>query len=133
MSDDTEHTCMVAQALISSGGDLPAFRDSLSWNMRLWLLYLPAGVGSATLRAILKLLLGFPPDRSGVYSAGNGPAMRSAIIGVSYGDNQSKMRDLVKISTKTTHTNPKAEWGALAVAIAAQMASEGQNVRADDY
>ena len=133
VSDDTEHTCMVALALISSGADASKFKSSLSWNMRLWLLYLPAGVGFATLRAILKLWLGFPPERSGVPSAGNGPAMRSAIIGVSYGDDRYKMRDLIKISTKITHTDPKAEWGALAVAVAAHMASEGRHVTACDY
>ena len=41
---------------------------------------LPAGVGLATARACLKLWLGFSPERSGIYSAGNGPAMRSAVL-----------------------------------------------------
>jgi hypothetical protein len=50
-------------------------------RLRGWLLSLPAGIGFATLRAILKLWLGFPLNRSGVYSAGNGPAMRVAVIG----------------------------------------------------
>ncbi|TVS08433.1 MAG: hypothetical protein EA424_28605 [Planctomycetaceae bacterium] len=42
---------------------------------------LPAGVGMATARACLKLWLGFPPKRSGVDSAGNGPAMGKAVLG----------------------------------------------------
>lgn len=121
-SDDTEHTCLVAQALIVSAGELRAFTKSLAWRLRFWLLGLPAGVGVATLRAILKLWMGFPAHRSGVFSAGNGPAMRSAVIGVCYGDDPEKMRALVAASTRITHTDPKAAFGALAVALAAHLA-----------
>ena len=81
ISDDTEHTLFVAQALLSLGNDLHAFRRSLAWKLQLWLLGAPAGIGLATLKATLRLWVGFSPERSGVYSAGNGPAMRSAIIG----------------------------------------------------
>ena len=124
MSDDTEHTCMVAQAIIASGGDEKCFARDLAWRMRRWMLGLPAGVGFATLKAILKLWAGFSPENSGVFSAGNGPAMRSSIIGVCYGNHRDKLKNLVKISTRITHTDPKAECGALAVALAAHMASE---------
>ncbi len=122
-SDDTEHTCMVAQALIVSGGDVKRFLKNLGWRFRFWLLGLPAGIGYATLRAILKLWFGFSPENSGVFSAGNGPCMRSAIIGVCYGNDIKKLCELVKACTRITHTDPKAEFGALAVALAAFMAS----------
>lgn len=78
VSDDTEHTVFVAQCLAESPDDSEDFQRKLAWKLRLWLFCLPAGIGFATLRAILKLWLGFPPSRSGVFSAGNGPAMRSA-------------------------------------------------------
>ncbi|MEC4891949.1 MAG: ADP-ribosylglycohydrolase family protein [Oscillatoria sp. PMC 1051.18] len=133
ISDDTEHTCMVAQALIVSGGERAKFARSLAWQFRFWLLSLPANLGLATLKAILKLWLGFSPDRSGVFSAGNGAAMRSAIIGVCYGDNLEKMRELVKVSARITHTDPKAEWGALAVAIAAHFATNHSLASPDNY
>ncbi|WP_013320378.1 ADP-ribosylglycohydrolase family protein [Gloeothece verrucosa] len=123
VSDDTEHTCMVAQSLIVSAGNKPVFIKALAWRLRWWLLGLPAGIGFATLRAILKLWLGFSPDSSGVFSAGNGAAMRSAIIGVCYGNNRHQLCDLVKASTRITHSDPKAEYGALAVALAAYLAS----------
>jgi ADP-ribosyl-[dinitrogen reductase] hydrolase len=71
ISDDTEHTCMVAQALLRAPNDPDAFARSLAWRFRFWLLGLPAGVGFATLRAIGKLWIGFFPANSGVYSAGN--------------------------------------------------------------
>src|SRR6186997_3288477 len=50
ISDDTEHTCMTAQALIASGGKPEVFARSFAWRLRFWLLGLPAGVGYATLR-----------------------------------------------------------------------------------
>ena len=119
ISDDTEHTCMVAQAIITSGGEESQFSKNLAWRMRKWFFALPAGIGFATLRAILKLCVGFSAEKSGVFSAGNGAAMRSAIIGVCFGDDKDKLKKLVRISTRITHTDSKAEYGALAVALAA--------------
>ena len=124
VSDDTEHACLVAQALIESGGDPGPFTRALARRLRLWLLGLPAGVGWATLRATLKLSVGVPPARSGVRSAGNGPAMRSALLGVCWGDDLARLRALVRASARLTHTDPRAEAGALAVAVAAHLASE---------
>ena len=124
VSDDTEHACLVAQALIESAGDPDPFTRALARRLRLWLLGLPAGVGWATLRATLKLCVGVPPTRSGVWSAGNGPAMRSALLGICHGDDPARLRALVRASTRLTHTDPRAEIGALAVALAAHLASE---------
>ncbi len=122
VSDDTEHACMTAQALIVCGGDVAAFRKNLARRLRWWLLPLPAGVGLATARAILRLWVGMNPERSGVFSAGNGPAMRAPIIGVATDDPQA-LRALVRASTRLTHTDEKAEFGALAAALAAHMAA----------
>ncbi len=133
ISDDTEHTCMVAQSLIVSGGNVLLFRNSLSRQLRFWLLALPAGTGLATLRATLRLWFGAPPDRSGVFSAGNGPAMRSALLGVCHGSDPSLLRELVRASTRITHTDPKAEYGALAVAAAAHRAFRYPDEAPIDY
>eukprot|EP00913_Durusdinium_trenchii_P008834 g8300.t1 len=59
----------------------------------------------------------------GVFSAGNGPAMRAAIFGAAI-DEEGRLVELVRLSTRITHTDPKAEFGALAVAIAAQMSKQ---------
>ena len=133
VSDDTEHACMTAQALIASDGDVEAFRHSLARQLRVWLLCVPAGIGLATLKAILKLLVGVGPENSGVFSAGNGPCMRSAIIGVCFGDDPARMWELVRASTRLTHTDPQAEWGALVVALASHMSAQSaaQNTRID--
>jgi ADP-ribosylglycohydrolase len=127
VSDDTEHTVIVAQSLIASGGEPVAFAGELATRLRWWLLGLPAGIGFATLRALVKLWLGFGPHKSGVFSAGNGPAMRSAIIGASI-DDEKLMRRLVSINTRITHTDPKAEHGALAVALAAHLVARQKSI-----
>ena len=116
VSDDTEHTVMVAQCLVEHPTDPEAFQHALAWRLRGWLLALPAGVGLATARAIFKLWIGFPPRRSGVASAGNGPAMRSAVLGVFFANDEEKRHRFVEASTRLTHTDPRALTAALAVA-----------------
>jgi ADP-ribosylglycohydrolase len=76
-------------------------------------------VGWATLRAIVKLCIGFSPEKSGVFSAGNGPAMRAPIIGACFADQPERIVSYVRASTRMTHTDPRAEDGALAIALAA--------------
>jgi ADP-ribosyl-[dinitrogen reductase] hydrolase len=133
-SDDTEHACMTAQAYLATRGDPERFARSLAWRLRLWLLGLPAGIGFATLRALFKLWLGIPPSRSGVYSAGNGPAMRAPILGLVCWNDRATLEALVRASTRLTHTDPKAERGALAVALAARYAAthEAATFRRED-
>lgn len=128
VSDDTEHSCFVASALLRSQGRPEAFGSSLAWRLRWWLVGLPAGVGMATLRGILRLWVGFPPSRSGVYSAGNGPAMRAGLLGLCAGDDTDLLKQLVRASTRITHTDPKAEEGALAVALATAYVRQHQSV-----
>lgn len=128
ISDDTEHTFLIWDALMVSSGDGEAFTRRLASGLRRWLLALPAGVGLATLRAGLRLLVGVPASRSGVFSAGNGPAMRAAILGVAcaWDENRDRLRDLVSRSSRLTHTDPQAEYGALAVAICAACFARGE-------
>ncbi len=116
ISDDTEHTLLLAQALLESPHDSTAFQRSLARRLRWWLGGLPAGVGFATLRAILRLWIGVPPNRSGVMSAGNGAAMRSALLGVYFAEDTAARREFVQASTEITHRDPRASIAALAVA-----------------
>jgi ADP-ribosyl-[dinitrogen reductase] hydrolase len=124
VSDDTEHTCMVAQALCEHPSEVDAFARALGRRLRWWLLGVPAGIGWATLRACVKLWLGFPVERSGVHAAGNGPAMRTAVLGAAIGD-VDRLKQFVRASTLITHADPKAFQGALAVALAAWCAKRG--------
>jgi ADP-ribosyl-[dinitrogen reductase] hydrolase len=122
-SDDTEHACMTAQALLYSGTDGLRFARSLAWRLRWWLLGCPLATGLATLKACLKLWLGFSPRNSGVRSTGNGPCMRAPILGVALGDRPELLREFVRRSTRMSHTDPRAEQAALAVAWAAYLSS----------
>lgn len=124
-SDDTEHTLMVAAALAKHRGDMPAVQRAFAWELRWWFLALPAGVGLSTARAVIRLWLGFPPSRAGVKSAGNGAAMRSAVIGVVFGDNAEKRREMALALCRVTHRGPHAEESALIVAEAAALAAKG--------
>ncbi|MFO1003577.1 MAG: ADP-ribosylglycohydrolase family protein [Planctomycetaceae bacterium] len=130
MSDDTEHSCMVAESLLESAFDVRQFEASFANRLRWWLLGAPAGTGLATLRACLRLVFGVPSHRSGVFSAGNGPAMRAAIIGAAV-DDPSKLQQLVHCSTRITHTDPRAEAGALIVAAAARISTWAELPTAD--
>jgi ADP-ribosyl-[dinitrogen reductase] hydrolase len=129
-SDDTEHAIMVAQSLVATCGFAQAFghadefRSDLAWRMRWWLLGLPAGIGMATLKGILKLWLFMPRRWQGAYSAGNAPAMRSALLGVFWIDDAEKLRLHVEASSRLTHSDPKAAQAALAVAIAAGLSAQ---------
>ena len=126
VSDDTEHTCLVAQALLASGGISEQFGIELAARLRWWLAACPAGLGRATLLGTLRLWCGYHPANSGVYSAGNGPAMRSAMLGIWAGEDVDYLRTLVHISTHITHTHPDAEHGALAVALSARFAARNR-------
>ncbi len=117
ISDDTEHTLFVAQSLIAHATSLDRFQRRLAWSLRWWLVSLPAGVGFATLRAILRLWIGFRPSRSGVASAGNGPAMRVAPIGALFAESPSRLDEFVTAATRITHTDSRALTGAKAIAL----------------
>ena len=135
ISDDTEHACMTAQALLLAADDPDRFARHLAWRLRGWFLTLPGGMGLATGRACIRLLLGFPPGKSGVDSAGNGPAMRAPIIGVFFADTPASIPAFVRAATRLTHTDPKAEEGALVIALAAAIAARktGQQDCADAF
>lgn len=126
VSDDTEHALFTARALLESRGSSARFAKTLSSELRAWFWTLPPGIGWATLRACLKASLFLPASKSGVYSAGNGPAMRAPILGAFFGEGTEQLRDFCVITTRLTHTDPKAHWGAFAVALAASHAVRGQ-------
>lgn len=120
-SDDTEHLWITADALIRCQNSPELFSKFLSCNMKKWFLSFPVGAGKASLKASIKLLLGMAPDKSGVYSAGNGPAMRAPIIGAFFAHNSEKLDQFLKISTIMTHTDPQVEEGAWVIAQAAAL------------
>jgi ADP-ribosylglycohydrolase len=114
VSDDTEQAALLAQCLARYPDDVDrcvrAFRRSLLG----WFCRLPWGVGRATIRACLRIGLGFP--RSGVISAGNGAAMRAAIVGAFFDDQPDNRAHFGRALAEVTHRDPRAVEGALYVA-----------------
>lgn len=125
VSDDTEHTVMSLMAFVQTSGEPVSYQKAFAQRLKIWLLCLPAGVGLATLKSVLKLVVGVPPSRSGVKSAGNGPAMRAAILGVVPGG-----LDCLEASTAVTHTDPRALQGALLIAHAAKISAAWESIEA---
>jgi ADP-ribosylglycohydrolase len=116
LSDDTEHTLFISQALLAEPSSVDAFARRFAWSLRWWFVCLPAGIGLGTLRSIVRLWLGFSPAKSGVRSAGNGPAMRAAPIGAMFAADAAQRLAYVGASTRVTHADPRALVGAQAVA-----------------
>ena len=123
-SDDYDHACMTVEAFLVANGNVTHFQKELAERIKWWSLCIPGGIGLATLRSSIKLWLRCSPTKSGVFSAGNGPAMRSHILGTLATD-MEHLKNLVCASTQISHTDPKALNGALVVAIASRCSSLG--------
>lgn len=124
-SDDTEHSLMVAAALIRHPDDVKRFQNCFAWSLRWWFLALPPGVGLGTARAILWLWLDYRLCCPGVHSAGNGAAMRSAVIGAAFPDDPEKRRAFTKAAAWLTHIDKRAVEAAVLTAEAAALAARG--------
>lgn len=114
-SDDTEHAIMLAQSLLKSSGNERDFIRSFAWELRWWILGMPAGCGMATAKAVIKLWLGWPADRSGVFSAGNGPVMRTPVVAAMFPYDPELRLNFVRLHTKMTHSDPRAEISAIVI------------------
>jgi ADP-ribosylglycohydrolase len=129
VSDDTEHAVMTVLSLLQAADDPDRFAKKLAGRLRWWLASLPAGIGLATARSILRLMIGFDPARSGVWSAGNGPLMRAPVIGVWFANNKALRDRFVDTSTLMTHRDPRAiECARLIASAAACLARQGNEV-----
>ncbi len=121
VSDDTEQAALVAQSLIRYPQDPDGCARDFRRALLGWFLRMPWGAGMATLRACSRIALGLP--RSGVPSAGNGAAMRAAVIGVFFHDRPQERHRFGRALAEVTHLDPRAVEGALLVAeVAAALA-----------
>ncbi len=110
MSDETEQVLLTARALMRAGGTLDP-KTALRRELFAWLATLPPGIGSSTLKATLKLAVTSgsrltSEHRLGVSSAGNGPLLRAATIGLLL--DTEAIADLATRTTLMTHAHPDA-------------------------
>jgi ADP-ribosylglycohydrolase len=131
VSDDTEQSALVAQTLARSPRERRAFERAFRRALLGWFLRLPWGIGLGTLRACLRIALGVRP--SGVSSAGNGAAMRAAIVGAFFFDAPSARVEWSDALARVTHTDSRAVEGARFVAeLAAQCVLHGASTGTAD-
>ena len=62
-SDDSDHLMMTYKSLKNTE-NLEDFQKYLAKNLKAWLFTLPIGIGMTTIKSILKLLIGFSPDKA---------------------------------------------------------------------
>lgn len=114
VSDDTEQAALVAQSLAHHPDDAQACVRAFRRSLLGWFCRLPWGVGRATIRSCARIALGFQP--SGVMSAGNGAAMRAAIVGAFFHDRPRERETFGRLLAEVTHRDVRAVEGALYVA-----------------
>lgn len=126
-SDDTEMTALVGHCLLGHPRDVNACVRAFGWAVRGFVARLPFGIGLATLRASFRLLLGL--RRSGVPSAGNGAAMRAAVVGAFFAGDGPRCRDFSDALARVTHTDVRAVEGARFVALLASQCVAGASTQ----
>jgi ADP-ribosyl-[dinitrogen reductase] hydrolase len=127
VSDDSEHAAITTHAYFASVdetgvADPVRFGRALASGLKRWILGVPPAAGMATAKACIKLLAGFSFEKSGVRSAGNGPLMRSLPLGVVC-ESVDELAAFVRVSTRVTHTDERAEHAAMAIALAGRVSS----------
>lgn len=124
VSDDTEQAALLAQSLARHPDDLERCVRDFRWALLGWSLRLPFGAGKATLQACFRIGLGL--RITGSRSAGNGAAMRAAVLGVFLQEDPEKRRRWGRPLAEVTHLDERAVQGALYTAeLAAACARAG--------
>ena len=104
----------MAQSLARHPDDVDACVRAFRRSLLGWFCRLPWGVGLATVRSCVRIGLGVSP--SGVMSAGNGAAMRAAVVGSYFHDLPERRREFGRALAEVTHRDERAVEGALFVA-----------------
>jgi len=130
VSDDTEQSALIAQSLILHPDDCARCTRAFQMSMLGWFCRLPFGIGRATSFACLRMLVG--ARETGIRSAGNGAAMRAAIIGVYFYDDQQLRVQFGTSMARVTHVDARAVDGALFVAEMAAAAFVSRQATGED-
>lgn len=132
VSDDTEQSALLAQSILKSEGDDASLLRHFRGALLGWFLRLPWGIGFATLCSCVRIMFGFRVTGSGPGSAGNGAAMRAAVIGVCFPMDKTRRISVGRAIAEVTHRDGRAVEGALFVAELAALLSRADKA-ADLY
>ncbi|MCE7011125.1 ADP-ribosylglycohydrolase family protein [Kibdelosporangium philippinense] len=134
-TDDTEMACCIYQTLTRYGQiDQDALAMSFATHFTA-----ERGYGSAAERMLLRYRKGdswrevAPSMFGGKGSWGNGAAMRVAPLGAWYGPNLDAVVTEAAKSALVTHNHPEGVAGAIAVAVAAAIASTAPNISSGEF
>ena len=125
LSDDTLMAVATIQAFHVANGDVDRFANELAKRLRTWFWCIPPGIGLATIKSCLKLTFGFGPMRSGVASAGNGPAIRAVVLGYLISDSVTR-NEWIRTSTIITHTSKTAIEGSQILGLATTLMKDNR-------
>ncbi len=114
VSDDTEQSALIAQAIARHPDDVDLCVGVFRRSLLGWFGRLPWGVGRATILSCARIALGIRP--TGVRSAGNGAAMRAAVVGTFFREDAENRLAFGRALAEVTHLDIRAVEGALYVA-----------------
>lgn len=124
-TDDTQLTIATVEAILEAGDlDCSAIASRIA---RLWANQAVVGPGGACTRAAHAFLEGADWRSCGapVGQAGNGTAMRMAVIGLTCLDDPERLPALAADVARITHHDPRSIAGGVGVAKAAQLLADG--------
>jgi ADP-ribosyl-[dinitrogen reductase] hydrolase len=132
-TDDTQLSIATVQAILKSGEVIPA--DIARSIARLWKKQSVIGPGGACTRAALDFLDTGDWTRCGapVGQAGNGTAMRTAVLGLFFLRHLERLPSLVADVSRITHQDPRSVAGGVAIAAAARMLAYGDAMSPRDF
>jgi ADP-ribosyl-[dinitrogen reductase] hydrolase len=120
VTDDTQQTLILAEALTADGLDLERF----SAGLLAWYRSNPKDIGNTTRVALEALASGTPPLEAGAVavakrgersSAANGAVMRCAPIALRFRDDPERLVQASLDSARVTHAEERAAWATVAV------------------
>ena len=117
VTDDTQLALCHLDSIIETGKIDP--NDIAERFLDMFLQGELRGIGSSTLKALLRLKHGIPPEEAGergFFAAGNGVAMRIAPVGLLFAFSNADIYPEVEKAGTITHKNPEAIAGAYIIA-----------------
>lgn len=126
-TDDTQLTIATVESIIKCGYINPA--NIARCIFQLWKAQAVIGPGGACSLAASQFFLHGDWQKSGamVGSAGNGTAMRTAVLGFCFLDKEEKLPIIVSDVSRITHQDPRSIAGGVAIAKACQLLVLGRN------